>query len=77
MPEWADSNITNTQRLDVLLRTNKRIVRLGTILSLFITTNNYDRALAISKQLESVAANISEANLDLIRGMLVRDGLPS
>ena len=77
MPEWADRNITNTQRRDVLLRTNERIVRLGTILSLFIATNNYDRALAIAKQLESVAANLSEANLDLIRNMLVRDGLSS
>ena len=77
MPEWADRNITNTQRRDVLLRTNERIVRLGTILSFFIATNNYDRALVLSKQLESVAANLSEANLDLMRGMLVKDGLSS
>ena len=77
LPEWADRNITNTQRLDVLLRTNERVVRLGTILSLFIATNNYSQALSLSKQLESVAENLSEANLDLMRGMLVRDGLPS
>ena len=77
LPEWADRNITDTRRLDVLLQTNKRVVRLGSTLSLFMVTNNYDLALALSKQLESVAANLSDANLDLIRGMLVRNGLPS
>ena len=70
LPEWSSPDIPDHHRQEILTQTIIGIVRLGELLKVSIATSHYVDALRITNRIESIANNISDDKLDIIRKML-------